>query len=55
MRLLGLAPHVGMAAAQEQAAWRANARANEAQVRGGIEQARIPLLPSWQQALDLCA
>jgi hypothetical protein len=55
MHLLGVAPHVGVTPAQQQAARGANARPNQTEIRRRIEEARIPLPPSGQQSFDLCA
>ena len=55
MHFFGFAPHIGVATTQEQAPRRTDARPDQAEVGRGIEEARIPLPPSRQQSLDLCA
>jgi hypothetical protein len=46
MSFLGRSPYVGMSAAQEQAARRTNARADQSEIGGRVEQAGIPLSPA---------
>src|SRR5690606_41885470 len=53
--LLGGRLNGGVTAAQEQAARRADARADQPQVARGVEQARVPLPPAGQERLDLLA
>jgi hypothetical protein len=55
MRFLGGALHVGVTAAQKQAARRAYARAYEAEICRGIEEARVPGSPARQKSVDLVA
>src|SRR6185503_7773560 len=55
VRFFGGALHVGMPPAQQQAARWAHARPNQPEVRGRVEQARIPLHPARQQPFDLLA
>ena len=47
--------HVGVTTAEEQAARRADARTDQAEIGRGIEQARIPRPPAGQKSIDLIA
>ena len=53
MRLFGGALYIGVPRPQQQTAGRTNARANQAKIGSGIEQAGIPLLPARQELIDL--
>src|SRR5690606_27615364 len=55
MRFFGLALHVGVPAAEQQASGGADPRANQPKIGRSIEQAGIPLHPARQQLLHLLA
>ena len=54
-RLQRLALHGRVPVRQHQRRWRTDARANQSEIGGGVEQARIPALPARQQRLHLLA
>jgi hypothetical protein len=51
--LFSVATNTGVPITQQQAIGRANARANQAKITRGFEQAGIPALPSWQELFYL--
>jgi hypothetical protein len=55
MSFFGRPLHVSVTPAEQQASWRAYARTDQAEIGSGIEQARIPLSPAWQEFVDLVA